>query len=198
MSVQSARSGAQCEAGRLPRAAVGFQLLVCLLLSSISACTFERSDPEADRDGPPLGIALAGPEPQESLADRIDLVLTAVESFRESVATGDLSVSLSQLDSGATLVDPLVGRATETASRGELLLELRRRHAEGLVYEPVETEVVIDGDGSALVLTLLSMLREGESGAWDEEALVFETAYLVRGDEGWRILHLHRSQLPEP
>ena len=93
-------------------------------------------------------------------------------------------------------MDPLVGQATEAASRGEFLLELRSRHAEGLAYEMLNQDVLFTGDDAALVVSLLSVLREGEGESAEEIGRVLETVMLLRSPEGWKIRHLHRSSVP--
>ena len=123
---------------------------------------------------------------------------SAVESFRESVAAGDLSIALSWLDGEATLVDPLVREATRSASLGELLLELRSRHAEGVTYEPLETDVVVSGEAAAMVVTLLSVVGGGDDAGSEDVKTVLETVFLIGSEEGWKIRHLHRSLSPEP
>ena len=172
-----------------------FLFLCSFLALTFSGCTFERRDTE-----PAEGLGSAdgarATEGELSAGEAEDIARAAVDAFRESVAAGDLSLALARLHGEATLVDPLVGQAAETVSRGELLLELRRRHAEGLVYEPLEADVFLAGEDAALVVSLLSMLREGDAEIPEEVGRVLETVYLVGSDEGWKIRHLHRSLSP--
>ncbi len=172
-------------------------LSCCVLIAWVAwGCTFERRDSSEAGSQAVGGTAPPAPFAAEPHTDATALIRAMLDSFRESVAAGDLSTSLARLDSQATLLDPLVGRAIGAASRGELLLELRTRHAEGIRYTPLETEVVFAGERAALVTTLLSMSTSDESGVSEDARAVFETAYLILSDEGWKIRHLHRSFTP--
>ena len=172
-----------------------FLFLCSFVALTFSGCTFERRDAEPAEGLESAEVARA-PE-EERLTDAAEEIARAVvDAFREYVAAGDLSLALAGLHGEANLVDPLVGQAAETASRGELLLELRSRHAEGLVYEPLEADVFLVGEDAALVVSLLSMLREGDAQIPEEVGRVLETVYLVGSDEGWKIRHLHRSLSP--
>ncbi len=171
----------------------GLSAWACLLL--FAACTFERR-PEAPNDEVPIEAqseddAVDEPRP----TDVASAARAAVRLFRESVASGDLSLALGLLHSDAVLVDDLVGDVPEELTRGERLLELRREVADRVVLEPVESEVLLQGEESALVTTVLIMREEAEEGA-GEMGRLYESVLLVPSDEGWRIRHLHRSFLP--
>ena len=125
-----------------------------------------------------------------------------VRAFQDAVFVGDLSLALTLLDPSATLVDPLVGDAAQDATRGELVLELRRRYATGVRLEGLSVEVTLLGggtappDATALVISELAMLQERDDGIGEQVGRVHETALLVSTPEGWRIRHLHRSSAP--
>ena len=54
---------------------------------------------------------------EERLAgDSEEIARAEVDAFRESVATGDFSLSFAGLHGEATLVDPLVGQPARTVS----------------------------------------------------------------------------------
>jgi hypothetical protein len=126
-----------------------------------------------------------------------DLALETVRLFRESVAVGDLSLALALLDRDASLVEVIPGESSEQVTRGELLLELRRRHAEGLHLELLESRITLPAEGVALVLSRLAVLQSGPDGYGEEVGRVDETVVLLVTPDGWRIRHLHRSLRPE-
>jgi hypothetical protein len=168
--------------GRVGRPALLALFLVLPLLQA--GCTFERrADLEEDPE-----VATPALEPGE----RIRPPASVVRVFREAVVVGDLSLALSLLHRQATLVDELAGSDAEPATRGELLLELRRRHVAGLVLEVLDSEVDVTGE-SAIVLTRLALIDRGEDGIGVETGRAFETVHLLLTEDGWRIRHLHRS-----
>jgi hypothetical protein len=159
----------------------GFLLLALLLQTG---CTFERrADLDEDTEATPVA-----PEPGE----RIRPPAAVVRVFREAVVLGDLSLALSLLHRQATLVDELVGSDVDILTRGELLMELRRRHVDGLVLEVLDTEVEVM-EGSAMVLSRLALIDRGDDGIGVEAGRAFETVLLLLTEDGWRIRHLHRS-----
>jgi hypothetical protein len=165
-------------------APVGLLTLLLLLSLVQTGCTFERradlhEDPEAATPALEAGERLRPPA-------------AVVRVFRDAVVVGDLSLALSLLHRQATLVDGLAGSDVETLTRGELLMELRRRHGEGLVLEVLGTEVEVTGE-SAMVLSSLALIDRGEDGIGVETGRVYETVLLVLTEDGWRIRHLHRS-----
>lgn len=153
----------------------------------------EGAQPESDSGA--LEFAIPGGDAEEAAR-------ATVRMFRESVAAGDLSLALALLDPQATLVDPLVGDAAAEATRGELVLELRRRYASGVRLEALATEITVFGGGlspleaAALVVSDLAMLQERDDGIGEQIGRVHETAILASTPEGWRIRHLHRSSAP--
>jgi hypothetical protein len=168
---------------------------VLLLLVASSSCTFERRV-ELDPDGSSEEEAPQTPGVEVRMGDPGAAAVDAVRLFRESVELGDLSLALALLDREATVVDELVGEAREAATRGELLLELRRRHAAGLSFEPLEAPTTIALAEAALVVSRLTLVQEDEDGARVEAGRVSETVFLTASADGWRIRHLHRSLAP--
>jgi ketosteroid isomerase-like protein len=166
-------------------AAIGFLVLGCVLE--------RRSDAEvmADPEAEPTELEMDLPP----ALDAADAARITVEVFREAVRVGDLSLALSLLDGDAILLDDLAdGPESAPRTRGEVLLQLRRRHAGGLLLEVEASEVHLGGE-VALVVSRLGLFRR-QPGVEDEpirtgEAL--ETLVLVPAPEGWRILHVHRS-----
>jgi len=128
-----------------------------------------------------------------------EAALSALRTFREAMSVGDLSLALALVDREASLVDQLVGDPDRFASRGEVLLELRARLAEGLTMREDSTEVSVT-DGSAVIVSRLGLEVE-EDAPESTQALsgrsLHETVVLILTAEGWRIRHLHRSILPE-
>jgi hypothetical protein len=165
-------------------------MLALLLLPLLQAgCTFER---RADLDEDPEAAT-----PAMEAGERIRSPAAVVRVFRDAVVVGDLSLALSLLDRRATLVDELAGSHGETLTRGELLMELRRRHVEGLVLEVLGTEMEVAAE-SAMVLTSLALIDRGDDGIGIETGRAYETVVLVLTEDGWRIRHLHRSMTREP
>jgi hypothetical protein len=161
----------------------------------IASCTFERrADPNGDES-----LRLNGTPSADEL-EAVELAATAavrtMELFRSSVASGDISRALALVDRDASLVDDLAGQAMEASTRGELLLELRRRHAEGLTFEVTGSEAVLLSESVALVLSHLVLTQTGREGSADLVVRLNETAVLVSTSEGWRIRHFHRSYAP--
>lgn len=162
-------------------------LFVALVVMGAGACTFERRD-DVDEEEAAATRALPGFED----GSRWRSPEGVVRLFREAVVLGDLSMALSLLDRQSILVDELAGAPDEAMTRGELLLELRRRHTEGLVLEVLQTRVEEAGE-TALVLTHLAIMDRDEDGIGVEVGRVYESVVLVPTEEGWRIRHLHRS-----
>lgn len=170
------------------RRSLGPTLLVGALATALlgAACTFEHRADMEEAEASPGSVALVGN------GDRGLSPGAVARLFREAVFVGDLSLALSLLDRQATLVDELAGTDEETMTRGELLLELRRRHVAGLGLEVLETRVE-PATESTLVLSRLALLERGDDGIGVEVGRAYETLVMVRTDEGWRIRHLHRS-----
>jgi hypothetical protein len=192
-------------------------LAVAGLPGWVSGCTLER---RGDPDGiPPLDTTLLAPDslleaPLPAPADPETSVRTTLEVFREATRVGDISLALQLLDSRAILLDDLVlaegGPADLPATRGELLMELRRRHAEGLGIAVESSELRWAEETAVITSVLLLTRRVGEGGATapgadppppapaDTLGRARETAVVRPTPEGWRILHLHRSLGPPP
>lgn len=175
------------------RGDVGLAVGTILLPLVFAACTFEpRGGPDttpAEEENEALGGA-----PSAELSEAA--ALQTIEHFRNSVAAGDLSRALALVDGDATLVDALVGEASEAATRGELLLELRRRHADGVTLEPVASRATLFSGGTAFLVTRLGVFEPGPDGAARMVGQMHETVLLIGSSEGWRIRNLHRSFLP--
>jgi hypothetical protein len=157
-----------------------------LLLATLvqSGCTFERrADLDEDPEAPTTAL---------QAGDRIRPPAAVVRVFREAVVLGDLSLALSLLHRQATLVDELAGSDVEVTTRGELIMELRRRHVDGLVLEVLGTEVDVM-EGSAMVLSRLALIDRGDDGIGVEAGRAYETVLLLLTEDGWRIRHFHRS-----
>jgi ketosteroid isomerase-like protein len=118
-----------------------------------------------------------------------------IELFRTSVAAGDLSQALSLLDGDATLLDALAGEASEAVTRGELLLELRGRHSEGVTLEPVATQVTLLAGEAAFLVSGLEVFEPKEDGVLAMVGKMHETVLRIGSEGGWRIRSLHRSFL---
>jgi hypothetical protein len=165
-----------------------------VLLACAHACTFEpRDTPADDASTADEGDTIAGAPLSAELSEAA--ALQTIEHFRASVTAGDLSRALAVVDGDATLVDALVGEASEAATRGELLLELRRRHAEGISLEATSSRVTLFPGGIALVVSRLRVLERDPDGVATEAGQMHETVLLVGSPEGWRIRNLHRSFL---
>ena len=169
----------------------GVFLGVCVL----AGCTFEPRD-GTDESTSDMAED-AGMQSDGAVVDvSSGAALRTAEIFRSAVATGDLSRALALVDRDATLVDGLVGEAAEAATRGELLLELRRRHSEGMDLEVVSSTVDLLSGEVALVVSRLALLEVGSDGIGEEVGRVHETILLTLQAEGWRIVRLHRSLAP--
>lgn len=142
-------------------------------------------------------VALEDASPPPPM-DGGEAALTALRTFRQAMAVGDLSLALALVDREAVLVDDLVGDPAGHGSRGEVLLELRARLAEGLAIREDSAAVSLP-EGVAIVVSRLSV-EVGEDAPQRLQALdghsLHETVILVPTAEGWRIRHLHRSLLP--
>lgn len=161
----------------------------------LGACTFERrSELEENGEEARTAPGLLGDPPGMERALPPEGI---VRLFRDAVVRGDLSLALSLLHREATLVDKLAASPDGRRTRGEILVELRRRHAEGMALEVLES-TVHEVEGGTLVLTRLAVLEEEENGIGVEVGRVYETALLVPTDAGWRIRHFHRSLTPSP
>jgi hypothetical protein len=178
-------------------------LLLAAVVPVLAGCTIER---RADPNEVPVDLALgevdtlgfpaAPPDPGAS-------VEVTLEIFREAVRVGDLGLALQLLDPQAVLVDDLAtggtspDRVATPATRGELLLELRRRHAAGLLLDPVDSELAWV-DEVAIVTTRLRLLARSPDPEIEPEPVgeARESAVLRPTPEGWRIVHLHRSLVP--
>lgn len=170
---------------------------------TLAGCTLERrADPEAlpgvDAE---MEEDLEVLDPDPVPADPAESVRVTLEVFREAVRVGDISLALQLLDADAVLLDDLVLDAADESdppgTRGELLLALRRRHAEGLGLQLLDSELRWSDDTAVLSTRLLLLDRSGGPEVEpDSLGLARETAVLRPTPEGWRILHLHRSVIP--
>ena len=167
-----------------------------LLITPLWGCTFEQRG-NGD-DAPPAGTE-ALTESAEIAEPRRPGPTATVRAFRDAVAVGDLSLALALLDREAFFVDDLVGDPDAAGSRGEALLELRARLAEGMSLQEEASRVNFSGDGAVVLTRLrLEVLPEmDESIQAMDGRILTETAVLVMTEEGWRIGHFHRSLLPE-
>jgi ketosteroid isomerase-like protein len=168
---------------------------------SLSACTIERRD-----DLPEPVIQLL--EAQDSQPDESALVHQTLAIFREAVEDGDVSLALRLVDRDARLMDDLVDRGDPSdpslqETRGLQLLALRRAHEAGLTLELIDTELVWV-DEVAMITSLLRSSIEPSGDAPSTASAILpppgwvrESALLHRTPDGWRILHLHRSTLPD-
>ncbi len=180
-------------------------LLLAATAAVLAGCTLER---RADPNGIPLDT------PGLDEVDTLDFPTTppdptasievTLEIFREAVRVGDLGLALQLLDPQAILIDDLATgvaggaeRVATPATRGELLLELRRRHAAGLLLDPEESELVWVDDVAVVTTRLLLLARSPDPDADPvRTGEARETAVLRPTPEGWRIVHLHRSLVP--
>lgn len=158
--------------------------LLGLLLLSLAACTFERRP-----DARAAGTGGAG---GASLQDSIRAV---TEAFGEARLRGDLAAALGLFDSTAR-VTPLRSSGDPGTLGPWLTPEeaLAARWAPGSPGEPhrdlLDSSLEILPGGTALVLN-----RYGDTRA-SGTPVALETLVLVRGGSGWRIRHLHRTDLP--
>jgi len=160
-----------------------------------AACTFEPRV-GTDESAPASAEEPTLPSDGTLVEASSGAALRTAEVFRAAVAAGDLSRALALVDRDATLVDGLVGEAAEAGTRGELLLELRRRHSEGMDLEVVASTVDLLSDEIALVVSRLVLLEVGADGIGEEVGRVHETILLTLQPDGWRISRLHRSLAP--
>ncbi len=190
-----ARRGGRLE--RLP--AVIIPVLVSI---SFGACTLEqRFDPEleavevvGDDTVPAEGFEEPGPPGPPSVTPE-EAVTTTLEVFREAVRVGDLSLALSLFHRDARLIDDLATGVSTQATRGETLIDVRRRYAEGLRLQSEVLEVR-EIEGSFLVSSRSVVVdSEGDPGPEAEREYFQESALLVPSTEGWRIALFHRSSL---
>jgi len=175
-------------------------ILGLLLLLVPVACTFEqRPNGDEPEEEDPSAHQVEGEIPDPDTFGPTEGPLQTLRAFREAMAVGDLSLALALLDRDASLMDEVAGEVGTSASRGEVLLELRARLAEGLDLSETSTRLSFPG-GVALVVSTLHIqvaddAPEALAGLADRE--LRETVLLVPTAEGWRIRHLHRS-LPSP
>ena len=136
------------------------------------------------------------------------MVYQTVAVFREAIEDGDISLALRLLDREARLIDDLVDRDTDPLpslqeTRGFQLLALRRAHEAGLTLELQDTELAWVDEMALLTSLLRASVEAPEEGDRAEAAdlitpgWVRESVLLRRTGEGWRILLLHRSRLPD-
>jgi hypothetical protein len=164
------------------------------------ACTFEHRENGEDPGEGPVAVDTGQVLEDPPEADPTRGALHTLRAFREAMAVGDLSLALALLDREATLLDDLVGDPALAGSRGEALLELRARLAEGIRLEEDSTRVSFPGDVAVVITRLHLQVQEDAPEVWQERAgsHLHETVVLVPTEEGWRIRHLHRSILPRP
>lgn len=181
------------EARVAPRAARRRSLVLLVALGLPLACTFERR-PAVEGEAGSGDLVLSG-----GISSGLDegAALETVRLFREAVALGDLSLALVLLDREATLVDELVGEASEARTRGELLLALRRRHAGGLSFESRGDPLVASSGEGVLVGSHLTVFQADAGGEPALFGTLYESVLLVPNPDAWRIRHLHRSFVPE-
>lgn len=165
---------------------VGSICTSAFLLLLLPSCTLERRGEESV-DAESTTIA---PVNESEFAE--ELARQTVRLFRDAVSAGDISRALSMMDDEGGLIDPLAGVSSTSYPVGEVLLELRRRHAEGVRFEPIDDEVSLLPSGEALVVTMLTMLEERE-GIGEEVGRMYESALLTPAVEGWKVRHIHRS-----
>lgn len=177
-----------------------FGILGVLLLLLPVACTFEqRANGEAPEEEEPPAPEVEGEASGPDTLGPTEGPLQTLRAFREAMAVGDLSLALALLDREASLMDEVAGEVGIAASRGEVLLELRARLAEGLDLSETSTHLSFPGGVALAVSTLRIHVADDvpeELEALDGRELR-ETVLLVATAEGWRIRHLHRS-LPSP
>ncbi len=162
----------------------------------LASCSFERR-PEVE--GEDARVEAEARAPEAILSDPTGSALETLAVFREAVSIGDLSLALALLDPEVRIVDRLVsleGRRADEFTRGELLLELRRSHAEGMQLEVLDSRVLLLNE-SALVSSTLAVLQASEGSSLAREvARAEETVLLMLTPAGWRVRHFHRSTVP--
>jgi hypothetical protein len=179
-------------------------VLALLTFTTLAGCTLERrADPDAGAEEDPVQLDGGSPlDPPPVTTDPSESVRVTVEVFREATRVGDVSLALQLLDSRALLMDDLVrgsgGRVSDLpATRGEHLLELRRRHAAGLTFEVLESDLRWVEETALLTTRLLLLNRASEpEAAPDTVGVALESTFLRPSPEGWRIVHMHRSLPP--
>lgn len=160
------------------------RLAALLLLASLAGCTFERR--------PDARTQATGSGERVTVQDSIRAVAGALDEARRK---GDLAAALGLFDAGAH-VTPLLGSGDPGDPVPWLPPEeaLAVRWAPGSPGEPerdlLESRVEILPGGTALVLN-----RYGDPLAGGTP-VALETLVLVRGPSGWRIRHMHRTDLP--
>ncbi|CAN5797475.1 hypothetical protein BH23GEM11_BH23GEM11_13210 [soil metagenome] len=187
-----------------PRIAGVFAALAVLTSTTLAGCTLERrADPDAVPDADTVEVLGGSPlDPPTVAANPSASVRVTMEVFREATRVGDVSLALQLLDSRALLMDDLVleseGRVSDLpATRGEHLLELRRRHAAGLFFEVLDSDLRWLDETAVLTTRLLLLMRSRElDAAPDTVGVALESAFLRPSPEGWRIVHMHRSVAP--
>ncbi|TVP55961.1 MAG: hypothetical protein EA351_09090 [Gemmatimonadales bacterium] len=171
-----------------------------LVATSFGACTLEqRFDPElesvevvGDDTLDVEGVEAPGLPGPPSVTPE-EAVTTTLEVFREAVRVGDLSLALSLFHRDALLIDDLATGVSPQATRGETLIDVRRRYAEGLRLRSEVLEVR-EIEGSFLVSSRSVVVdAEGDPGPEGERSYLQESALLVPSAEGWRIALFHRS-----
>ncbi|TVR64040.1 MAG: DUF4440 domain-containing protein [Gemmatimonadales bacterium] len=167
-----------------------------VLLALLMGCTFEQ---RGNGDDMPTSVPEALTESDATVEPRLPGPTATVRAFRDAVAVGDLALALAFLDRQAFFVDDLVGDPDVAGSRGEALLELRARLAEGLSLQEESSRVNLSGDG-AVVLSRLRLEVSEDAHELTRSLhgrVLTETVVLVVTEEGWRIGHFHRSLLAE-
>jgi len=150
-------------------------------------CTFERR--------PTAGQTVQGTSssPPETVEDS---VLTVVNSLHYARDGGDLAAALVLFHPEArvsALVPPSPGDPSPPwRSAREALEEEGSRSLVQPGLELLESSVAWPGGGTALVLRRYVDVEQAPG-----EPSTLETLLLVRGADGWRIRHLHRS-FPSP
>jgi len=121
-----------------------------------------------------------------------DSVLTVVNSLQSAREGGDLAAALA-LFNGEARVSALISGDSSPSWRSprEALEQEGSRSLVESGMELLESSVAWHGGGTALVLRRYVDVEQipGEPSA-------LETLLLVRGADGWRIQHLHRSFSP--
>jgi hypothetical protein len=187
-----------------PRLAGALAASAFLTSTTLVGCTLERrADPDAVPEVDTVAILGGSPlDPPPVPTDPSESVRVTMEVFREATRVGDVSLALQLLDTRALLMDDLVLESGERvsdlpATRGEHLLELRRRHAAGLSFEILESDLRWVEESALLTTRLLLLMRPTEPDvAPDTVGIALESAFLRPSPEGWRIVHMHRSVAP--
>ncbi len=158
------------------------RLLVVVALVA-AGCTFEqRPDRAAENDEDEDGVPVVSAE---------DSVQAVREAFLEAMEAGDLAGALSLVDRDAVVVDPFSETPRHEASLGEVFLEVLGAYGTEIRMSPTGSQVTVLGD-HAVAVTDYELQWWGEE-EWERAGSLVETLVLARGEEGWRIHHLHRS-----